>query len=79
MRADGDMPMIGQFGVGLQSVCLVSDKVRVVSKNNDDQQKICESVVGGLFIVQKDTDVVHGKAMRGTKIICDLREDQSEL
>ena len=72
MRADGDVPMIGKFGVGFSSVCLVSDEVRVASKNNDDQQKICESVVGGSFTVQKDTDVVHWKAMRGTKIICDL-------
>merc|ERR1712006_75178 len=58
---------------------LVSDKVRVVSKHNDDEQYIWESAAGGSFTVQKDSEMVHGEVKRGTKVICYLKEDQSEF
>merc|ERR1711871_205571 len=79
MAAGGDISMIGQFGVGFYSGYLVSDKIRVVSKHNDDEQYVWESAAGGSFTVQKDTEQVHGEVKRGTKIICYLKEDQSEF
>merc|ERR1712010_37874 len=33
----------------------------------------------GSFTVQKDTEMVHGEVKRGTKVICYLKEDQSEF
>merc|ERR1711896_52325 len=66
-------------GVGFYSSYLVSDKVRVVSKHNDDEQYVWESAAGGSFTVQKDTEMVHGEVKRGTKVICYLKEDQSEF
>merc|ERR1712196_138444 len=44
-----------------------------------DEQYVWESAAGGSFTVQKDTEMVHGEVKRGTKVICYLKEDQSEF
>lgn len=77
MAKGGNLNLIGQFGVGFYSLFLVADKVKVVSKHNDDDQHIWESNAGETFTVKKDTS---GPFLgRGTKVILHIRNDMKQF
>merc|ERR1711997_736359 len=74
IAAGADISMIGQFGVGFYSAYLVSDKVIVRTKHNDDEQYVWESEAGGTFTIRPDTHSPH-QLSRGTEITLMLKED----
>jgi len=77
--AEGDnaLNLIGQFGVGFYSSFLVSDRVTVISKSNEDpMQHVWTSSADGRFTVSPDPRGV--TLGRGTQVILHLKEDAQE-
>jgi len=72
IQAGADISMIGQFGVGFYSAYLVSEKVVVRTKHNEDDQYIWESCAGGTFTIRSDPSK---DIPRGTEIVLHLRDD----
>jgi len=69
--------LIGQFGVGFYSAYLVSNKVVVTSKNNDDDQHVWISTAGASYTVSKDP---RGNTLgRGTRITLFLKQESHEF
>ena len=70
--------LIGQFGVGFYSSYLVSNKVVVTSKHNEDEdQNVWVSTAGSFFTVASDP---RGNTLgRGTRITLYLKEDAHEF
>jgi len=66
--------MIGQFGVGFYSSYLVSEKVIVRSKHNDDEQHVWESSAGGTFSIRSDASNPY-QLKRGTEVILYFKDD----
>jgi len=76
-EGDNALNLIGQFGVGFYSAFLVSDRVTVISKGNDDpNQHVWTSSADGRFSVSPDPRGV--TLGRGTQVILHLKDDAQE-
>jgi len=77
MSKEGDMNLIGQFGVGFYSVYLIAESVTVVTKNNDDEQYVWVSSADASYTISKDP---RGNTLgRGTSITMKVKEDATEF
>ena len=72
----GNINLIGQFGVGFYSSFLAASKVEVISKHNDDKQYKWTSSATNTFTVEEDSSV---ELKRGTIVRLHLKEDAQEF
>ncbi|MGB4613665.1 MAG: molecular chaperone HtpG, partial [Erysipelotrichaceae bacterium] len=73
-KADANIDIIGQFGVGFYSAFMVAKKVEVISRSIDDEKGYIWESSGedGYTITKYDTDDI------GTKIILHLKDDTND-
>ncbi len=69
-----DASLIGQFGVGFYSAFMVASKVTVVTRAPDGDTVKWESTGSGDYTLEPGT-----RDTRGTDVILELREDESEF
>ncbi|XP_019627224.1 PREDICTED: endoplasmin-like [Branchiostoma belcheri] len=74
--AEEQSALIGQFGVGFYSSFLVSDRVVVTSKHNEDKQHIWESDAGSFSVVEDPRGDTLG---RGTTVSLHLKEEAQDF
>lgn len=79
---NGDVNLIGQFGVGFYSGFLVADKITVITKGfNDPSGKTYkwESEAGSSFTITELENSNEIEGASGSKLILSLREDAEEV
>jgi molecular chaperone HtpG len=70
-----DVETIGQFGVGFYSSYLVADKVKVITKHNDDEEYTWESNSDKKFSLEVNNIAT---LTRGTEITLYIKEDEEK-
>jgi molecular chaperone HtpG len=74
--AQGDLRLIGQFGVGFYSAFIVASKVEVLSRRADaDKAFVWSSSGEGTFSVEETENA----PARGTRIVLHLKDDAEEF
>lgn len=75
IKQNGDLNLIGQFGVGFYSYFLVANKVTVYTKKFGEGEWVWESSAGSTFNIYENTEET---LKRGTRVVLDIKSDMKE-